>query len=482
MRFWRPILYTNGILISLLGALMMIPAIADMIDYHRNWEVFAMCSIMTCFIGMMLFFTNRGEAVELKIRQAFLLTSTSWMFISAFGALPFYLSAMNLSYADGVFETVSGLTTTGSTVIVGLDVAPSGILLWRSMLNGIGGIGIVVMAIAILPTLRVGGMQLFRTESSDNSDKMLPRSTQIAYTTAFIFFALSVLCAWCYWLAGMSAFDAINHAIPTIATGGFSTHDASIGYFKSLEIELICIVFMIAGAMPLMLFYQAVNGDWGALYRTSQVRMFFATIMLVSLAIAAWLVYKGQMHPWYALRHSLFAVVTVITTTGFVTEDFALWGSFATHAIFMLMVVGGCTGSTSGGIKIFRFQVFFAVVYVQLKQLIQPHGVYVPRYEGKPLTDPIIASVLNFFLLFAFCFLVLSLALSLYDLDFLTSMSATAQALANVGPGLGAIIGPASNFSSLPDGAKWILSAAMLLGRLELFTILVLFVPSFWRR
>jgi trk system potassium uptake protein len=480
--FWRPIFFVNGILLSIVGGAMLLPMCADLLDGSKDWQAFAASSVFTTFIGMSLFFTNRGYQDTVKIRQAFLITSTSYFTITLFAAIPLCLSELRLSLADAYFEMASGITTTGASVIADVEHAPSGVLLWRALINLLGGVGIVVMALAILPMLKIGGMQLFRTESSDKSEKILPRMPQIATAISVVIFCLTALCSWCYWLAGMSGFDAICHAMSTIATGGFSTHNTSIGYYNSLSIELIAIIFMIAGSLPLMLYFQAVTSDVLVFFRNSQVQVFLGVIAVATLLLTVWLTMTNQMQFGMALRHSLFATVTILSTTGFVTADFAHWGAFATTLLFMLMAVGGCTGSTAGAIKIFRFQVLYEVVKMQLRQLIQPHGVFVPRYEGKPVPETVVASVTTFLLLYASCFAVFSMIVSAFGLDFITAMSAVAQAIGNVGVGLGGVIGPTGNFSSLADGAKWALSIAMIMGRLELFTVIVIFTPMFWNR
>ncbi len=478
---FRPILLVNGILLMIVAAVMLLPAMVDYSVGNDDWRVFAVSALGTGFIGGSLYLTNRGYRDTLSLRQTFMFTVTSYVFTVVATAVPMHLSPMNMSFADAIFEASSGLTTTGSSVLTGLDSAPPGILLWRALLNAMGGIGIVVLALAILPMLRIGGMQLFRTESSDTTEKMLPRATQLAAVISAIFGALVLACAFCFYIAGMSGFDAICHAMATIATGGFSTHDASFGYYDSPTIEFICIVFMCAGSLPLILYFRIFRGDPGLILRDTQVRVFFIIVLCVTATLAIWLSLTKEMSLLTALRYSSFNVVSVISTTGFATADYGAWGNFSICVFFMLLPVGGCTGSTAGGIKIFRFQIFYETTRVQLRQLLQPNGVFVPRYNGKPITDSLAASVMSFFLLFALTFMVVALILSLYGLDFLTSMSSSAQALANVGPGLGQVVGPAGNFSSLPDGAKWVLSFAMILGRVELFTFLVLFTPAFWR-
>ena len=478
---FRPILLVNGILLCIVALTMLLPAMVDYRVDNPDWQVFFVSAVATGFIGCALYLTNRGYRDTLNLRQTFLFTVASYFVLALFCSLPLYLADLNMSFVDAIFEATSGITATGASVMSGLDFAPPGILLWRSLLNAMGGIGIVVLALAILPMLRIGGMQLFRTESSDKMEKVLPRTTQLAAVISSVFCSLFFVCAFLYWMAGMSGFDAICHALTTIATGGFSTHDKSIAYFDSVLIEMIAVVFMISGALPLMLYYRAFRGEFSALWHDTQVRAFFGTVACVSLLLIIWLTFTGQMEWFTALRYVVFNVIAVITTTGYASADYAGWGSFATNIFFMLIVVGGCTGSTSGGIKIFRFQVLYETAKVQVMRLLQPHGVFKARFNHKPVSESASASVMSFFLLFAFCFMVISLWLSFYGIDFLTSMSAAAQALANVGPGLGKIIGPTGNYQPLPDGAKWLLSFVMIMGRLELFTVVVLFAPGFWR-
>jgi trk system potassium uptake protein TrkH len=383
--------------------------------------------------------------------------------------------------ADAFFESTSGITSTGSTVLTNLDTLPHGILLWRSIMNAYGGVGIVVMAMAILPMLKIGGMQLFRTESSDTADKMLPSVRQLSSTIMMIFLALSAACSLAYWLAGMEAFDAVNHALTTISTGGFSTHDASIGHYQSAAIEWIAVIFMLSGAFPLILWYQVTHGRPMALWRNSQIRWLVAIILVCSVTTTLWLTVNEGIPPLEGFRMTMFNFTSIITTTGFASTDYMQWGTFAIMLFFVISVFGGCTGSTSGGIKMFRLQILFESARIQINQLIQPHGVFIARYQGKPITKEISASVLSFIIFFGMCFTLTALVLSLYGLDYLTAMSAAAEALANVGPGLGNLIGPAGNFAGMPSDVKWILSAAMILGRLELFTVLVMLSPLFWR-
>ena len=425
--------------------------------------------------------TSRAGPVRLGVRQTFLLTTLAWLVMAGFAALPFAYAELGLTYADAFFEAMSGLTTTGSTVIVGLDDAPPGILLWRALLQWQGGIGIIVMAIAVLPMLGVGGMQLFRTESSDQSEKVLPRAAQLAAVIGGIYLVLTIAAATAYWAAGMTPFEAACHAMTTIATAGYSTSDASIAHFQSPAIEWIATLFMVIGSVPFILYFQLAVGHGGQLWRDSQVRAFLAVIVAAVVVIAGWLCLALGAPFATAARLAAFNTVSVITGTGYSSADYGAWGGFAVTVLLFGMVVGGCTGSTTGGIKLFRFQVLYATVAVQIKRLVQPHGVFVAHYNRRPIPDHAADAVMSFFYLFAFAFVALALALAALGLDFMTSVSGAATALSNVGPGLGDVIGPSGTFAPLPDTAKWLLSGAMLLGRLEFFTVLVLFTRRFWR-
>jgi trk system potassium uptake protein TrkH len=324
-------------------------------------------------------------------------------------------------------------------------------------------------------------MQLFRTESSDHSQKLLPRAAPIAGWITLTYVVLTLVWATALWLAGMSKFDAVCHAMTTIATGGFSTSDGSIGHFNKAAIDWIIIVGMLVGGMPFILYLRAVRGDLAALVRDSQVQWFIGFCIVSSLIMTAWLCYHMEAPPLIAIRYAAFNTVSVITGTGYITAPYDQWGSFAVTVLFFLMFVGGCTGSTTGGIKVFRYQVLLNSARIELTRLIRPHVVMTPRFNGEPIPSGIANAVRSFFFVFFAGFIVTALALGLHGYDFITSTSGAATAIANVGPGLGPLIGPANNFASLSDTATWLLSAAMLLGRLELFTVLVLFIPSFWR-
>jgi len=478
---FRPILFIVGILLATLAVAMTLPALADAVVAHPDWQVFAASAAFTFFIGNVLILTTRSSKRRINLRQAFVLVAACWLVIPTVGALPFTFALLELDYTDAFFEAMSGVTTTGATVIIGLDAAPPGILLWRALLQWLGGIGIIAMAITVLPMLQVGGMQLFRMESSDKSEKAMPRMAQVATFTGLIYLAATMLCAALYWAAGMNGFDAVAHAMTTLATGGYSTHDGSVGHFDSALIDTVAVVFMLVGSLPFVLYLRAVRGAPGHLWRDQQVRLFF-TIVAVSVAgMTFYLNIVNGIDALSALRLASFNVISVITGTGYATTDFSAWGGFAVAALFCMMFIGGCAGSTTCGLKIFRFQVLYAAAHIQLRRLLQPNGVFIPYYNGKPIEDSVLASVMAFFFLFILCWVALAVGLGLAGLDFITAASGAASAISNVGPGLGPVIGPHGHFADLPDTAKWMLAAGMLLGRLELFTILVLLMPSFWR-
>ncbi|WP_321389395.1 TrkH family potassium uptake protein [Emcibacter sp.] len=460
---------------------MLFPALVDAYVGNPDWQVFAVTSGIVIFVGSILYATNFARHEELTVQQAFLLTVSIWVIIPTFGALPFVYSELSLSYTDAFFEAMSGLSTTGSTVITGLDGAPPGILLWRGLLQWFGGVGIIIMAVIILPLLQIGGMQLFRVGAFDTSEKVLPRAAQLGFAISILYVALTMICGVALWAAGMTPFEATCHAFTTIATGGFSTSDGSVGHFDSSLIDYIVVLFMIVGSMPFILYLKLVRGQSWILWQDSQVRWFVALLAVLVSFVTVWLWLGGQYDFSGALRFASFNVVSIVTGTGFATTDYTAWGSLAVLLFFFIMFIGGCAGSTSCGIKIFRFQVLCSMLSSQLKQVLRPSGVFIPRYNGQPITEDVAGSVISYLFLFIASFLVLAVGLSLTGLDFVTSVSGAGTAMANVGPALGPIIGPSGTFQALPDAAKWFLTFGMLLGRLELFAVMVLFIPTFWR-
>ena len=477
---FRPILFILGVLLCILAVAMVIPAIVDAGIGHPDWKVFTSSALLTLFVGVALVLTTRSGWQGFSLRQAFIMTNLAWLVIATFGALPLVFADLSLSFTDAFFESMSGITTTGATVIIGLDIAPPGILLWRAILQWLGGIGIIVMAVSILPILQVGGMQLFRVEAFD-TDKVLPRAAQIAGGISIVYVFLTGVAAIVLWALGMTGFEAIAHAMTSIATGGFSTSDGSIGHFNNAGIDWAISLFMILGSLPFVLYLRALRGDLRAFYRDSQVQLMLA-IMVGAIGFTTWwLTQNDLMEPLRALRYATFNVISIMTGTGYATADFGQWGGFVMALMFVLMFIGGCAGSTTCGIKMFRFLVLFATAKTQLKRLMQPNGVFIPYYNKRPIPETVEESVMGFFFLFMTTFAVLAAGLGLTGLDFITAVSGAASAIANVGPGLGDIIGPAGTYTGLPDPAKWLLCAGMLLGRLELYTVLVLLSRSFWR-
>ncbi|MEM8701600.1 MAG: TrkH family potassium uptake protein [Pseudomonadota bacterium] len=470
-----------GFLYVGLATAMLIPAIVDVAQKNADWQAFVFSALLTGLFGMLLSLAVGGSLREgLDTRQTFILTTLSWATLPAFGALPFLW--LGIGYADAVFEAVSGFTTTGSTVLTGLDGLPPGLLVWRSMLQWMGGVGIIVMAIVLLPFLRIGGMQLFQSESSDRSEKIVSRSVELIRLIGLAYLFLTVLCIAAYLATGMELFDAFNHALTTIATGGYSTHDESFGYFKNPASGWVAVVFMIIGALPFVLLIQALRGHPLQLWRDPQVRALLGFLALVSLTLTVYLGINMRFPFEEALLRATFNVVSIVTGTGYALGDFSQWGAPVVGIAFLLMFVGGCTGSTTGGIKIFRFLVFFGTVRAHLRRMVRPHRIMSEEYAGTRLTPELSFSVLAFLVVYMGSVGIITVALSFFDLDLVTAISAAATSVGNVGPGLGPVIGPAGHFAPLPDGAKWLLSFAMLVGRLELFTVLVLLDPDFWSK
>ena len=475
----RPIMLVIGLLLMTLGAAMLVPALVDVLADNPDWQVFVSAALLTGLIGAGLYAGARGTASHISTRQAFIMVTQVWIILPLFGSLPYVWSGIVPSFTDAMFESMSGITTTGSTVIVGLDTAPPGILLWRGIQQWLGGLGIIVMAVAVLPMLQIGGMQLFKVEAFDTAEKIMPRATQISGSLTMMFIFITFLCVIAYLAVGMKIDDAVIHAMTTVATGGFSTKDASLAYFDSFWVDGVATVFMIAGSLPFILFVQTAQGNPGALWRNSQVRVFVS--LLLVLTLIGWWLHPERENPLLGFFHSLLNVTSLVTGTGYTTTDYSSWGYSSQVFFFLIMFIGGCAGSTSCGIKIFRFQILFETLKQHVRRTLQPNGIFVMRYNGKLLKDDVSAAVMNFFFLFALIFGIVTVMLNLSGLDIMAASSAAATALANVGPGMGDVIGPVGNFKSLTDLQKWILTSAMLIGRLELLTVLVVLMPRFWR-
>jgi len=460
---------------------MLIPFFVQFIYDEKN-NAFLLSASVTAFIGTLLVLTNLEINRKLNLQQVFLLTTLSWLGIAIFGCLPFLLSNLDLSLVDAFFESMSGITTTGSTIITNLDNAPKSILIWRAILQWLGGIGVIVMAITILPLLNVGGMQLFRMDSSDTTEKVLPKTREITLVISIIYLTLTFACGISYWAVGMNMFDSIAHAMTTIATGGFSTYSGSIGHFHNPRIEIISIIFIVLGSIPFIAYLKFVKGDKKIFLKDSQIKGLVYILIFSILLMLLYLMLNNKEYSFSEnLRISTFNVVSVLSGTGYVTADFSSWGKFPLIFFLFLMFIGGCAGSTTCGIKIFRFQILGNFIINQIKKLVYPHGVFSIKYNNEKINDTFIYSIITFIFLYFFIFFILAALLSVNGLDFITAISGSASAISNVGPGLGDIIGPNGNFSDLPNFSKLSLSLGMLLGRLELFAVLVLFFPAFWR-
>ena len=478
----KTVFFVMGVLLIILGAFMFIPFIFQLI-YDEKSNAFVLSAFLTTFIGMLLVLSNLEENKKLNLQQAFLLTTLSWVSIAIFGSLPFLLSDQNLSMVDAFFESMSGITTTGSTIINNLESTSKSILIWRAILQWLGGIGVIVMAITILPLLNVGGMQLFKKDQApDASEKILPKTREITLVISIIYLALTLTCGISYWIFGMNAFDSIAHSMTTIATGGFSTYSNSIGHFQNPKIEIISIIFIISGSIPFITYIKFVKGDKKIFLKDSQIRGLIYILIISIFLMLAYLMLNNREYSFLEnLRISTFNVVSVLSGTGYVTTDFSSWGKFPLIFFLFLMFIGGCAGSTTCGIKIFRFQILGRFIINQIKKLVYPHGIFSIKYNNEKISNSFVYSIIAFIFLYFFIFFILAALLSVNGLDFVTAISGSASAISNVGPGLGDIIGPDGNFSDLPNFSKLSLSLGMLLGRLELFAVLVLFFPSFWK-
>ena len=477
----KTVFFAIGVLLVILGTFMLIPFFVQFIYDEKN-NTFLSSASVTAFVGILLILTNLEENKKLNLQQAFLLTTLSWLSIAIFGCLPFLFSNLDLSFVDAFFESMSGITTTGSTVITNLDDVSKSILIWRAILQWLGGIGVIVMAITILPLLNVGGMQLFRMESSDTTEKILPKTREITLIISIIYLALTFACGISYWTAGMNIFDSIAHSMTTIATGGFSTYSDSIGYFKNPKIEIISIIFIVLGSIPFIAYLKFVKGDKKVFLKDTQIKGLVYILIISVLLMFFYLMLSNNEYSFSEnLRISTFNVVSILSGTGYVTADFSSWGNFPLIFFLFLMFIGGCAGSTTCGIKIFRFQILSHFIINQIKKLIYPHGVFAMKYNNEKISNTFIYSIITFIFLYFFIFFILAALLSVNGLDFITAISGSASAISNVGPGLGNVIGPNGNFSDLPNFSKLSLSLGMLLGRLELFAVLVLFFPSFWK-
>ena len=477
----RPVGYIIGLLVGVLGLTMLVPFAVDLSYGSPSAGTFALCAMITVVAGGAIALATANASLSaLTIQQTFLLTTLSWLVLPVFGALPFWLGEPNATYTDAFFEAMSGLTTTGSTVFTELETLPRGALLWRGLMQWFGGVGIIVVAMAFLPTLKVGGMQIFRSEGFDTIGKVLPRAAEIATSISVVYLVLTVSCIAAYAMVGMDVFDAVVHSLTTVATGGFANYDDSFAGFSHAT-EYVSAVFMLLASLPFIRYVQILNGSAKPIFRDSQVWAFFGFWAILVIAMASYRYFNASDSAEGAFREAVFNVTSILTGTGYASTDYGLWGAFPMMLFFLMGLVGGCAGSTCCSIKVFRFQLLAAAVRSQIQKIHSPSGIFTPRYQGRSVSEDIMSSVMAFFVAFMLSLATLAVILGLLGLDPITAISGAATALANVGPGLGDQIGPSGNFQGLPDSAKWVLSAAMLIGRLELMAVYVLFTAAFWR-
>ena len=462
---------------------MLFPAAVDIYYTKENWSPFLSSAIVSIFIGMSLYLGNRMKIDKISIRQGYLITTTSWLLLTILAAIPFILTGTATDFASALFEATSGITTTGATIIVDVDNTPKSILLWRSLLNGLGGIGIVIFAVALLPFLGIGGMQIFQRESSDLNEKLMPKISYIAKRIILVYAVLLAITFIGLLWAGMGKFDAINHAFAAVSTGGFSTKTASLGYFDNVWAEIVLMFGMIAGSLPLTWYLMLLQFKKQNSFRSAQVPFFLKTLVLYILLTTLWLTLTNNSYPfWKALRFAAFNVVSITTDTGFVSADYMQWGLFAQTIFLIFALTGGCSGSTSGGVKAFRWQVIFAFLKKSMINMTEPNRVLPIKIKDMPVDYNVINSVFIFILAFGFSILGLTVLVAITGVDFTTALSAIIGCITNAGPGVGSIIGPAGTYAPLSDFTKYMCVIAMLLGRLEVMTILVVLTRNFWKK
>ncbi|NVO27510.1 TrkH family potassium uptake protein [Donghicola sp. C2-DW-16] len=466
------VVFMNGVVLAFFGVLMGVTALF----FHSTAGVFLLAGLLTSFLGMMLAIVSYRPDMEMERLDAFVMTSTVWMTGAIAGGVPLWM--WGLTPIDALFEAMSGITTTGSTVMSGLDHTPRGIICWRALLQGVGGVGFVVTAIAVLPILKVGGMQLFRTESSDKGEKELRNAAVFASATLQVYIGLIAVCAFVYMAGGMNFFDGVTHAMTTLSTGGYSGYDASFAHFESPFLQWAGTIFMLLGALPFAWYIRILNRG---MFYSEQVSAMLWSLAVVILVLSFWLVATSEMPFTTALRLVAFNVVSVVTTTGYADTDYTQWGQFFVMAFFFLTAVGGCTGSTAGGAKAMRWLLAWRAVVAKFQNVQSQNRVTSIKYEGRAVDEDVLNGVVVFFVFYFATFVVMTIILALLGLDLETATSSALTALANVGPGVGSIVGPSGNFATLSDPVKFVLTIGMYLGRLEMLTVLILFTPMFWQ-
>jgi trk system potassium uptake protein TrkH len=477
----RPVGYIIGLLVATLGVLMVFPLALDLAAGDGNWRAFVVSGLISLGAGgVVALACASGAGQGLTLQQSFLLTTGVWVAMHAFGALPFVIGAPGASYVDAVFEAVSGMSTTGTTAFPSLDTLPPGANMWRAILQWLGGLGIVIVAMIFLPVMKVGGMQFFKSEGFDTLGKILPRAMDISSALIQIYIVLTVACAFTFVALGMTGYDAMFHAMSTVSTGGFSSYDRSFGEFVGPQ-EYAAAIFMILASLPFIRFVQVAQGDLRPLWRDVQVRAYLRWNAYAVMAVVAYEVFMRGAEFWPMLREATFNVISTFSGTGFASVDLTTWGQFPFAILIIAGLIGGCTSSTGCSIKVFRYLILFEAIKMQIRRLQSPSSVVFLRYEGRRVDEEVITSVCVFFTMFILTFGVLSVALSLTGLQFKTSVTAAWTAVANVGPVFGPEVGPTGSIEGFPAAAKWLMIAGMLLGRLELLSVYVLFLPRLWR-
>jgi trk system potassium uptake protein TrkH len=480
---YKFVFHIIGFLLALTG-LLMFSGIPFSIYYNDNDVIDILISgLITAFTGFLIWsFTHKNLDMEIGKRESYLIVTVGWFIVSLFGTLPFLISGYLPSFTDAFFETVSGFTTTGATIINDIEALPHGLMFWRSMTHWIGGMGIILLSIAILPLLGIGGMQLFQAEvAGPVKDKLHPRVQETAKRLWAIYVLFTLAETFLLMLGGMSLFDALCHSFGTLATGGFSTKNQSIAFYNSPYIEYIIIIFMFIAGTNFSLHYQVLKGYILNYFKDSEFKFYSVLIIILVLFTSIYLTLNNNINFETSFRQSAFSYISILSSTGFTTVDYQQWGPFFTEIFLILLLIGACAGSTSGGVKIVRYEILLKNSLLELKRLIHPNAIIPVRQNGKSIQEEIIAKISGFVLLYLIIFGLGSICLNILGLDSTSAMGAAAACLANIGPGLNST-GPVSNYSSVPDLGKWILSFIMILGRLEIFSILILFSPSFWKR
>ena len=475
------IFYTLGSLLLILGISLIFPFLVDYLAGHPNATAFGWSALFALFLGGGLCISNVNFSPTVTMRHAFILTTFSWVVISLFSSIPLYMSDVGLSFTDSVFESVSGITTTGATVMTDLDSKSRGIVLWRAVMQWIGGVGVIAFAMILLPYLRIGGMQLFRTESSTQAEKIMPKTIDIVGSIIQVYVLLTMICGLVYYVLGMGKFEALIHAMTTIPTGGFSSHDTSFGFYDSYALHMAGTFFMFLGGVPFILYVKYFYAGKFDFFKDAQMRTYALVLGATITVVTFYLWFNDYYSLVHSFKYAAFNIVSVVTTTGYASSDYTLWGNFAAAVFFFITYLGACAGSTSGGIKMLRLNIAFQTLNKHMKTLVYPNGKFISQYQSKSLSTEIIKAVMGFLFLYVFFNVLLTVGLTWAGLDFTTAISGAATAMANVGPGLGDVIGPAGNFAPLNDISKWMLIGGMLLGRLEVMTVLVLVTPFFWK-